>query len=54
METDQALKELELNIKAQGIKVKNFAQVGYEYDNGVYVFSLLIPFNKLGVKPKVK
>jgi len=40
-----AFKELELNIKHQNIQVDEFTQIGYEFDDGVYVFMLLFPFN---------
>ena len=45
-EQDIAFKELNLNIKAQDVKVKEPMIVGYEYDEGIYVFILVIP-NKL-------
>lgn len=47
--TDIATKELWLNIKHQNIKVKEFMQIGYEFDEGRYVFMLLIP---IPIKPR--
>ena len=47
---DISFKELELNIKHQNIQVKEFTQIGYEFDDGVYVFTLMIPFKELGFK----
>ena len=44
---DIAFKELQLNIEHQNIKVKEFSQIGYEYDKGVYVCILMFPFNWL-------
>ena len=41
--TEIAFKELDLNIKHQGIKSDEFMKIGYEYDKGVYVFMFIIP-----------
>jgi len=43
MNTNQAVKELHLNIKHQKINTNRFMQVGYEFDKGQYCFMLIIP-----------
>lgn len=40
---EEAFKELFLNIKHQNIKINEFITIGYEYDKGIYVFTLIIP-----------
>ncbi len=41
--TNTAFEEINLNIKHQNIQVEEFTSVGYEFDDGVYVFVLMIP-----------
>jgi len=38
-----AMEELNLNIKHQKIKTKDYLQVGYKFDDGLYVFIKTIP-----------
>jgi len=38
-----SMQELYLNIKHQNIQVKEFTQVGYEWDEGVFIIMLMIP-----------
>jgi len=43
-----AWKEFELNLKHQLGEVKEFTQVGYEFEKGYYVIALLFPkLNKI-------
>jgi len=42
-----AIQELNLNIKHQIKKIKEFTQIGYEFEKGYFVFMLLIPILKL-------
>ena len=51
-QSEIALKELNLNIEHQNIKVKEFSIVGYEFDKGIYAFVLMFPF-KLKRKRKI-
>lgn len=44
-----AMQELTLNIKHQLGEVKEFTQVGYEFEEGYFVFNLLIPNKLLGL-----
>ena len=40
---ETAFKELDLNIKHQGINKNEFMQIGYQYDEGQFVFMLIFP-----------
>jgi hypothetical protein len=51
-ENDIASQELNLNIINQDIQVKEFTQIGYEWDKGIFVFILMIPTKMLGFKIK--
>lgn len=45
MNETQAFKELQLNIKHQGVSKDEVISVGYEYEPGHYIFMLLLPVN---------
>jgi len=47
-----AIQELALNIKHQLGEIREFTEVGYEFEKGYFVFNLLIPNKLLGFKPK--
>lgn len=47
-----ASKELNLNIVNQKIQVKDFKTIGCEWDEGIFVFMLMIPKKMLGFKIK--
>ena len=50
MNNETAQQELELNIKHQNIKPKDHLQVGYEFEEGIYVFLLLLNLKGLKIK----
>lgn len=49
---DIASEELFLNIKNQNINVKEITHVGYEWDESILIFQIMIPKNLLGFKLK--
>ena len=49
-----AQQELWLNIKKQNIQVKEFTQVGYEFDENTAVFVLILPFPIKSIFNKLK
>jgi len=42
-EQDISFQELHLNIKQQNINMNEFTTLGYEFEEGKYVFLLMIP-----------
>lgn len=45
MTKDIAMKELDLNIKNQNIQVKEFTTLGYVWNKGIFVFTMIFPKN---------
>jgi len=53
MKTDIASKELELNIRHQNLNINEFTVIGYEFEQGRYVFVLMLPHKQFPMlKPK--